>query len=87
MATSLADYLTKDIFVRIYNIANSTGTRVFVVGEFLRDYYLNRKNNRIEIVVEGDAIAFGRMMGMHTHTYVSYFKNYGISLLSGEILP
>lgn len=82
MATSLADYLTKDIFVRIYNIANSTGTRVFVVGEFLRDYYLNRKSNRIEIVVEGDAIAFGRMMGMHTHTYVSYFKNYGISKIS-----
>ena len=82
MAKSLADYLAKDIFVRIYNIANSTGTRVFVVGEFIRDFYLERKNNRIEIVVEGDAIAFGRMIGLHVKTHVSYFKNFGVSIIN-----
>ena len=82
MATNLADYLSKEIFVRIYNIANSSGIRVYVVGEFVRDFYLSRQNNCIEIVVEGDAVEFGRRMGMHTHTYVTYFKNFGVSKIS-----
>ena len=82
MASSLADYLTREILVRIYNIANSSGIRIYVVGEFVRDFYLSRKNNRIEIVVEGDAIAFARMVGMNTKTHVSYFKNFGVATLS-----
>ena len=68
--------------MRIFNISNSTGTRIFVVGEFVRDYYLDRKSNRIEIVVEGDAVEFGRMVGMNAKTHVSYFKNFGVATLS-----
>lgn len=82
MALSIEDYLYKDIFMKIYNIANSTGDRVYVVGEFVRDYYLSRKSNRIEIVVEGDAIEFGRMVGMNIKTNVSYFKNQGVAAIS-----
>lgn len=82
MALSIEDYLYKDIFLKIYNIANSAGDRVYVVGEFVRDYYLSRKSNRIEIVVEGDAIEFGRKVGMNIKTNVSYFKNQGVATIN-----
>ncbi len=44
----------------IGRLADRTGFRVFVVGGFVRDILLGAGNFDIDIVVEGDAISFGR---------------------------
>ena len=79
MPPTLTDFLAKDIFKIIHHLADSRGLRVFVVGDFVRDCYLGRRCNDIEIVVEGDAVEFGRLVGGNIHAQVSYFKNYGVS--------
>lgn len=79
MAPKLTDFLAKDIFKIIHHLADSRGLRVFVVGEYIRDCYLGRRSNDIEIVVEGDAVEFGRLVGGNIHAQVSYFKNYGVA--------
>ena len=79
MASTLTDFLAKDIFKIIHHLANSRGLRVFVVGEYVRDCFLGRRANDIEIVVEGDAIEFGRIVGGNINAQVSYFKNFGVS--------
>ena len=79
MAATLTDFLAKDIFKIINKLAESRGLRVFIVGEYVRDCYLSRDSNDIEIVVEGDAVEFGRIVGGNIHAQVSYFKNFGVS--------
>ena len=79
MTSTMTDFLAKDIFKIIHHLANSRGLRVFVVGVYVRDCYLGRKSDDIEIVVEGDAIEFGRLVGDNIQAQVSYFKNFGVS--------
>ena len=52
MATSSTENLNKLIFRIISNTASELGVRVFVVGEYVRDCFLGRENNCIDIVVE-----------------------------------
>lgn len=80
MATSSTEYLNKLIFRIISNTASELGVRVFVVGEYVRDCFLGRENNCIDIVVEGDNIELGQKLGIITHSRVTYFKNFGVSL-------
>ncbi|MBD3296864.1 MAG: CBS domain-containing protein, partial [Candidatus Omnitrophica bacterium] len=42
------------------HLADSRGTGVFLVGGFVRDVLLGKRNFDLDLVVEGDAIDFGR---------------------------
>jgi len=52
------------------------GYGVYVVGGFVRDLFLYRSNEDIDIVVEGDGIAFARryakMMGARVHSHEKF---------------
>jgi len=55
--------------------ANRRRYRAFVVGGFVRDMLLGRKNFDIDIVIEGDAIAFGkRIADLFKGSLVAYPK-------------
>jgi tRNA nucleotidyltransferase (CCA-adding enzyme) len=59
----------------IGRLANRHGYRAFVVGGFVRDILLNVRNLDIDIVVEGDAIAFGRRLArLYKGSLVAYEK-------------
>ena len=50
----------------IRDTAESMGVKVYVVGEYVRYCFLDRRNNQIEIVVEGDGLEFGRIIILYT---------------------
>lgn len=57
---------------RIGQIADQLGFQAYVVGGFVRDLFLYRRNEDIDIVIEGDGIAFAR----------TYAKTYGARIHS-----
>ena len=81
MPTLTPQYLTRPIFRIVSGIAAERGVRAFVIGGFVRDCFLGRECNDIDIVVEGSGIDFARAVGEKTGKYVSYFKNFGTAML------
>lgn len=84
MPTQLTQFLNKKIFHIVSDVAEEKGVRAFVIGGFVRDCFLGRPNNDIDIVVEGSGIDFAHAVGEKTHKYVSYFKNFGTAMLHFE---
>ncbi|MBA3035348.1 MAG: CBS domain-containing protein, partial [Desulfobacterium sp.] len=65
-----------EILKTIGKVATETGFRAYVIGGFVRDLLLYRKNEDIDIVVEGDGIAFAKkyapLVGARTHIYEKF---------------
>ncbi|GAB7022834.1 CBS domain-containing protein [Salidesulfovibrio brasiliensis] len=51
-----------DQLIHLGEIAEEGGFEVYVVGGFVRDILLDRPNQDIDLVVEGDGIAFARLL-------------------------
>ena len=81
MSTVTAQFLDKPIFRIIGDVAASRGVRAFVIGGYVRDCFLGRECNDIDVVVEGSGIDFARAVGEKTGKYVSYFKNFGTAMM------
>ena len=47
-------------------MAASRGVRAFVIGGYVRDCFLGRECNDIDVVVEGSGIDFARAVGEKT---------------------
>lgn len=75
----LAEILDKDIFHKISSAADTLGLECYVVGGFVRDIFLERPSNDIDVVVVGSGIAVAkelkRLLGKKAH--LSVFKNFG----------
>ncbi len=54
--------LTNPIFRRISRLADEQGVRAFVVGGYVRDYYLRRPSTDIDVVVVGSGIALAEAL-------------------------
>ena len=81
MPTFAAQFLERKIFRIVSDVASEQGVRAFVIGGYVRDCFLGRPCDDIDIVVEGSGIDFARAVGEKTHKYVSYFKNFGTAML------
>lgn len=81
MPTTAAQFLDRKIFHIVSEVAGEKGVKAFVIGGFVRDCFLGRKCNDIDIVVEGSGIDFAKAVGDRTGKYVSYFKNFGTAML------
>ena len=70
-----------DILKTLGKIADKKGYRAYVVGGFVRDLFLYRVNEDIDIVIEGDGIAFAKkyasMVGARIHSY----KKFGTAVI------
>ena len=75
----LAEILDQPIFCHISEAADRLGVECYVVGGYVRDIFLERPSNDIDVVVVGSGIAVAeelkRMMGRKA--YLSVFKNFG----------
>ncbi|MGD2023864.1 MAG: CBS domain-containing protein, partial [Desulfobacterales bacterium] len=80
---NVVKFLKERLSKRILNIlksagevADESGYGAYVVGGFVRDLFLYRTNEDVDIVVEGDGIAFARkyaeMAGARIHTYQKF---------------
>lgn len=75
----LAKILDKDIFHMISDVADSLHLECYVVGGYVRDLFLERPSNDIDVVVVGSGIQVAselkKMLGKKA--YLSVFRNFG----------
>ena len=75
----LAEILNQEIFHQISEAADHLGLECYVVGGYVRDIFLERPSNDIDVVVVGSGIKVAeelkRMVGKKAH--LSVFKNFG----------
>ena len=73
-------FLKDKIFEIISETAAEHGVRAFVIGGFVRDCFLQRPRNDIDIVVEGSGIEIAKAAGEKVGSKVSVFKNFGTAM-------
>lgn len=75
----LAEVLDKEIFRKISAAADKLGVECYVVGGYVRDLFLERPSNDIDVVVVGSGIQVAselkNMLGRKAH--LSVFRNFG----------
>lgn len=75
----LAKILDKDIFHKISEATDSLQLECYVVGGYVRDLFLERPSNDIDVVVVGSGIQVAselkKMLGKKAH--LSVFRNFG----------
>ena len=75
----LAALLDQELFHQISEAADRLGVECYVVGGYVRDIFLERPSNDIDVVVVGSGIVVAqelkRMLGRKAH--LSVFKNFG----------
>lgn len=75
----LAEILDQDIFHQISQVADSLGVECYVVGGYVRDIFLERPSDDIDVVVVGSGISVAeelkRRLGRKAH--LSVFRNFG----------
>ena len=80
---ALAKILDQDIFHQISDVADEMDLECYVVGGYVRDIFLERPSNDIDVVVVGSGIevasALKRRLGRSAH--LSVFKNFGTAQL------
>lgn len=73
--------LSLPIFREITEIVDSLSLRAYVVGGYVRDYYLRRPSTDIDVVVVGSGIEVAKALGKRLKTKVSVFKTFGTAML------
>ena len=75
----LAEILNQDIFHQISEAADRLGLECYVVGGYVRDIFLERPSNDIDVVVVGSGVRmakeFKHLVGKNAH--LSVFPNFG----------
>ena len=75
----LAQLLDQEIFHKIADVADRMGVECYVVGGYVRDIFLERPSNDIDVVVVGSGIQVAeelkRLLGKKAH--LSVFRNFG----------
>ncbi len=76
---ALAQILDQEIFHQISHVVDTMGVECYVVGGYVRDIFLERPSNDIDVVVVGSGIAVAeelkRQLGKKAH--LSIFRNFG----------
>ena len=75
----LKQYFKDNIFKQISATADELGLECYVVGGYVRDIFLQRPSQDIDVVVVGSGIAMAQTLGkrLGRGAHVSVFKNFG----------
>ena len=81
--TELAELLNNDVFHGISEAADSLGVECYVVGGYVRDLFLERKTNDIDVVVVGSGIQVAEILkkNIGRRAHLSVFRNFGTAQL------
>ena len=80
-------FLDAPVFGLVSDVAARLGVRVFVIGGYVRDCFLGRENDDIDIVVEGSGIDLAEAVAAEISARekhpcnVSVFRNFGTAML------
>ena len=64
--------------------AELSGKEVYLVGGFVRDLILNRRNKDIDIMVVGNGIDFAKLISKKLNKKLQIFKNFGTAMLKTD---
>ena len=81
MQTLAEQYLTHPVFKLVSDTAGELGVRAFVIGGYVRDCFLGKPNDDIDIVVEGSGIRLAEAVAGKCKAKVSVFRNFGTAML------
>ena len=73
--------LKHPIFKHITRVVDRMGVEAYVVGGYVRDYYLYRPSSDIDVVVVGSGVAVAEELGRELGAKVTIFKTYGTAML------
>ena len=76
----MIDLESSIIFKTVTAEAEALGVRAFVIGGYVRDWFMHRDNNDVDIVVEGSGIALAEKVAARLHSRVSVFRNFGTAM-------
>lgn len=89
--TNLSSKMTKTLPKKLTELikfigseADSAGVNAFLVGGFVRDILLGEKNFDLDVVIEGDAIEFGRLLADKIKGSLVVHKKFGTSTVVKE---
>ncbi len=77
----MTEALQNPIFGIVAEEAAALGVRAFVIGGFVRDFFLQRPCNDIDVVVEGHGIEVAEAVAKRIRTQVTVFRNFGTAML------
>lgn len=80
-AIMFEEALKGKVFDTVARCAREKKVRAFVIGGYVRDFFLQRPCTDIDIVVEGSGIDLAEAVAAALHTNVSVFKNFGTAML------
>jgi len=63
-------------------VADDVGTRIYAVGGFVRDLLLRHENLDVDLVVEGDGIAFAERLSARLSAKVTSHRKFGTAVLT-----
>ena len=69
------------VFDILSQLAETKNVKAFVIGGYVRDFFLGIANDDIDIVVEGSGIEFAKSFGELVNSKVSYYENYGTAMV------
>ena len=73
--------LANPLFRKISQIIDRLGVEAYVVGGYVRDYYLRRPSTDIDVVVVGSGIEVAEALGREVKAKVSVFKTFGTAMV------
>ena len=75
--------INNKLFKTISNCADEIGLDCYVIGGFVRDYFLKRESKDIDIVVVGSGIKMAKLVSkeLKNTSKVKIFKTYGTAML------
>lgn len=76
--------LSLPIFDKVSRLVDEMGVEAFVIGGYVRDYFLHRPSSDVDIVVVGDGIAVAKALGRKLKTKVAIYKTYGTAMLRAD---
>jgi len=69
------------ILDKLGQVADVMGFNAYVVGGFVRDLFLRRENFDVDVVIEGDGIAFAHEFAGHSNIRVRSHKKFATAVL------
>lgn len=71
----------QDLLTQLGQVADELSLNVFVVGGFVRDLLMNKKNLDLDVVVEGDGVAFAEAFARQNDCRVRSHHKFGTAVL------
>ncbi len=85
MVRQMEEQLPPEMVRRLRDLgatAEAMGVNAFIVGGFVRDIFLRRNNLDVDLVIEGDGIAFAQTVAEQHEARVKVHKAFGTAVLT-----